>query len=429
MEAAKEADGSKHNPGHGFLHRKLDSLSNVANGGQTDTGGVGGPSLEAGYEQVKGQLIQKDGEEKEKGEKGKNKDNKQEENNNDSGDGDDDDDDDGDDDDDDDVDDGDDENLAAVAELTASIAAPQASKIMLPLAMKFIDAEFLGLSRIPIVKKKMQEFIKLAVDGVVIGLVIGSLGTVRKTMAKAAKRLRDWMAVRKRKGYEEDGADDEVDDTDDKRRSRPGSVGGVLIQLHGATKAVGSGARRLSKAVVNGVKDGVTVDDVRRTSRRMSHAVAGGVKEGVRRISRRPKPIVPVDPRERRRARTRAAVKKYFSGGWQTALAGGKGADAAKSASRARQNPTHAASWQLAAISEEPEQQKTAVRPESAVISEEPEQQKTAVRPDLVTTGIEPANADQEVTFWSGVDEALGRIGLRSQRFIENQGGILVHIR
>jgi hypothetical protein len=179
----------------------------------------------------------------------------------------------------------------------------------------------------------------------------------------------------------------------------------------------------LSKAVVNGVKDGVTVDDVRRTSRRVSHAVADGVKEGVRRISRRPKPIVPIDPRERRRARTRAAVKKYFSGGWQTALKGGEGADAAKNASRARQNPTHAASWQLTAISEEPEQQKTAVRPDLFTIGIEP------ANVDQEVTGIEPANVDPEVAFWSGVDGTLGQIGLRSQRFIEKQGGMLVHIR
>jgi hypothetical protein len=209
---------------------------------------------------------------------------------------------------------------------------------------------------------------------------MGGLGTVRKTMAKAAKRLRDWMAVRKRKGHDDNGADNEVDDADGKRRSRSGSVGGVLIQLHRATKVVGSGARRLSKAVVDGVKDGVTVDDVRRTSRRVSSAVADGVKEGVRRISRRPKPVVPIDPRERRRARTRAAVKHYFSGGWQTALKGGEGADAAKNA-RTRQNPAHAAStsWQL------------------AVVSEEPEQQKTAVEPDLFTMGIAPRDVAQGV--------------------------------
>jgi hypothetical protein len=74
------------------------------------------------------------------------------------------------------------------------------------------------------------------------------------------------------------------------------------------------------------------------------------------------------------------------------ALKGGKGTGAAKNASRARQNPTRAASWQLTVISEE---------------RQEPEQQKTAVRPDLFTIGIEPANVDQEVAHFETKDGAI----------------------
>jgi hypothetical protein len=58
-----------------------------------------------------------------------------------------------------------DKNVAAVAELAAAMCAPQAAKVMLPLATKLVDQEFFGLSKIPLVKKTLTAGIKLALDG------------------------------------------------------------------------------------------------------------------------------------------------------------------------------------------------------------------------------------------------------------------------
>jgi hypothetical protein len=175
-----------------------------------------------------------------------------------------------------DADDGDDddENVAAVAEMTALMVAPHASKSMLPLGMKMVDSEFLGLSRIPIVKKQLHEFIKLAVDGAIILIAMGGLGKVRKAMTKAATKLQVWMRLRKAKRKNGDGETEE-------------------IELVVDTKT----------------------DDVRRQSR------LEGVNGGIRRLSRKPKPVVPVDPRERRREQTKAAVKTFIAGGWKTLTA------------------------------------------------------------------------------------------------------------
>jgi hypothetical protein len=90
-----------------------------------------------------------------------------------------------------------DENISAVADLMCQSVAPRASKMLLPMASRLVDKETGGLSRSPLVRKRIKEFISAAINTIVLMFAMGGLIKVKRAMETKASKLKDWLKARR----------------------------------------------------------------------------------------------------------------------------------------------------------------------------------------------------------------------------------------